>query len=465
MVEPQSQSLVSELAAVLRTRHRSNLDQLELPELRRLADRLGSPVPELILESIERIEDPRTRHAARELVPMPFGSRIAPTLTDRRISAARSFGQSGNYFRSGPSDRSKPSTESLVLAAIATALSVDAECPDGLVSAASVTRGPIESRPLPEVPAERLVQGRSAQAAGRDRGAVLLLLLLTVSLALAGSVVWKMVNQIDEETAAGTGSPSDAQRRNKCRRALGTGSRFLRTRFRDALDEAQAGQGCPIEDVDGFEGMSFQRVAGESAGVSWVVLERPDGRFLAFPWTAWERYRIVAEAGLGFDGFGLPSSWRSAPDLVELSLDGGLTIASEDPHGLYFLVHPKVDRLWHDHVDVLGAPFSSAMTTSRQEFAGGYVEMTGTKVTWMTVPDGSAKEALPSRSERVEAIVEQSSGVRWWVDSADRRWSIRSDGVEECLGGQAAVVEEAVPGYAIAQLEFAGVADCSLAPG
>ena len=77
---------------MLRARHRSNLDRLELPELSRLADRSGSPVPELILESIASIEDPRTRHAARELVPMPFGSRIAPTLTDRRIIAARSVG-------------------------------------------------------------------------------------------------------------------------------------------------------------------------------------------------------------------------------------------------------------------------------------------------------------------------------------------------------------------------------------
>lgn len=449
---------------MLRARHRSNLDRLELPELSRLADRSGSPVPELILESIASIEDTRTRHAARELVPMPFGSRIAPTLTDRRISAARSFGQSGNYFRSGPSDRSKPSTESLVLAAIAGALSVDADGPGDSDDAERIPCEPNESRPGSQAQSTPPSLDRSAPPAGRDRGAAVLVLLLTASLALAGSVVWIVASQTDGDPTADAGPSRGAQRQDKCRRTLGTGSGFLMTRFREALDEAQAGQGCPIDDVDGFDGMTFQRVAGESAGSSWVALERPDGRFLAVPWTAWKRYRIVAEAGMGFDGFGLPSSWRGATDLAELSLDGGLTIASEEAHGLYFLVHPQVDQLWHDHADVLGAPFSSGMTTSRQDFAGGYVELKGTEVTWVAVPDASAKQALPPRSQRVDAIVEQPSGIGWWVDSADRRWSIRSDRVGECLGGQGAVADDAVPGYAIAQLELAGVADCSLAP-
>ncbi len=444
---------MDELVAVLRARHPTSLEQLPLPALRRLADRLESSVAKVVLSAIERIDDPPTRHAARELVPMPYGSRIAPTLTDRRISAARSFGQSGNYFRSGPSDRSKPSTESLVLTAIATAIAADQDNDDQ----------PTAVSPAPEP--SKIPEGGSGSIvpAGRDRGAVILLI-LTGSLALAGIVVWVLASQTGVEAAANGQSFAAGELPARCHR-LGSGKENLRRGFRFALGEVRVDPSCPVDEVELFEGMSYQRVAGTGAHRSWVVLLRPDGRFLAFPWTAWERYRTVAETGMGFDGFGLPSTWQETIDLAELRLDGGGTIASENSHGLYFLIHPAVDRLWHDHADELGAPFSSGMTTRRQEFAGGYVELENETVSWVPVPKGLATQALPQRSDRAEAVILQTSDIAWWVDSADRRWSIRSDGVEECLGGQAAVADDAVPGYAIAQLELAGVADCSLASG
>lgn len=213
-----------------------------------------------------------------------------------------------------------------------------------------------------------------------------------------------------------------------------------------------------------FEDMAFQRVVGGGDN-TWVVLRRPDGGILAFPWTAWERYRTVAEAGIVMDGFGLPVAWKMVSGRAELRLDGGLTIASEHRHGLYFLVHPDIDRLWRARSDELGPPYSSAMTTSRQHFAGGYVELTGGVAAWVPVSAADAERALPPSPDRREAILTQPSGIAWWVDGADRRWLIRSDRVKRCLGGEDAVVDDEVPGYAIAQLELGGVAGCALAPG
>lgn len=464
--ESQVDALIAELASLLRARHASTLDQLELPTLGRLVTREGMAVSELVLAAVERIGDPRTRHAARELVPMPFGSRIAPTLTDRRIAAARSFGQSGNYFRSGPADRSKPSTESLVLTAIATALSAAAVESAGRPSADPVVpQHPLGARSSPER-AKPVGPQQPPVDARRDRGAGAWAS-LAASLILLVPVIWAVADRATDRVApAEDPRPSSAGRGlHGCRHQLGTGSGYLRTGFRTALREARVEQRCPVEGVQTFEDMAFQRIAEDDAEETWAVLERPDGSFLVLPWTAWERYRTVAEAGIGLDGSGLPAAWRKVGSRGELILDSGLTIASERPHGLYFLVHPDVDRLWRVRSDELGAPYSSGMTTRRQDFAGGYVQLDGDEVVWVAVSNAAAKRALPPPEDRREATIAQPSGIAWWVDATDRRWSIRSEQVKACLGGQEAIVDETVPGYAVAQLEYAGVADCSLAPG
>lgn len=453
MVDATQDALAAELAQLVRARHPSRLEELDLVLLGELAASRGRSITELVLTAIDEIPDGRTRQAARDLVPLPFTGRIAPTLTDRRTVAARSFGQSGNYFRSGPSDGSRPSTEALVLRSISSALPPVPDAGPG-ANGDDVGKDVEATRRSAPDPASHRPRWRAAL----DRGAAFVnpwAFGVAVAISAVAATLYSVL-QLDDP------SPEPDP---PCRFELGSGGRYLRIEFQRALGAAGVGPVCPTGDVEQVEGIKLQEVDAGDEPLAWVVIERPGGAFLAMPSPAWSRFRDAAESGFGLTGLGYPKRWRSLGGRAELQLDDGNTIASEAPHGRYFLVHPELSNLWKENVATLGPPFSSGMLTQRQDFAGGYVEFVEGVPRMRLMSDAAADQALPAPPERRESIVKQPSGVVWWVDREDRRWAVPSKEVERCLSVEGTLLHDDVPGFAVARLERAGVADCSLAPG
>ena len=436
---------------LIRARHPSRLEELDLVLLGELAASRGRSITELVLTAIDEIPDGRTRQAARDLVPLPFTGRIAPTLTDRRTVAARSFGQSGNYFRSA--DRSRPSTETRVLAALAEALRTDSEY--GGTPPSLVVDGPTPT--LSSGEDEEVVARGSPLRLDRGAGGVAALVVGVLAVLMAvvvGASQWRR----QAPSPAGEGSTD-------CRIELGSGNGQLEAGFRGALGKAGARVGCATDGVERFDGVAHQAVDDAQDDVEWVALRRDDGAFLAVPQPAWERFILVAEAGTGLAGLGQPSGWVPLEGRAELRLDGGYTLASEAAHGRYYLVRPEIAELWVERIDDLGAPFSSASLPNRQDFAGGYVEVGIGEPRVVLTTAADAEKALPAKEERSEVMVAQPSGVTWWIDDRDRRWWVPGDDVLACLGGSASIVADDVPGFAIARLERGGTADCSLVDG
>jgi hypothetical protein len=111
-------------------------------------------------------------------------------------------------------------------------------------------------------------------------------------------------------------------------------------------------------------------------------------------------------------------------------------------------------------------PYFSA-DTLRIDFEGGYMEaplgdlvglLAGQPVDDVVLVDDTGAQLAGVAVE--ERIVRQSSGTAWWVDADGRRHWIPDGETWQCLGGDAVVVADDLPGFTVATLPLAEQATC-----
>jgi len=217
---------------------------------------------------------------------------------------------------------------------------------------------------------------------------------------------------------------------------------------------------------------------GRPAG---VVLMSPAGPPVRLTATMWASYREIAgrttpENAATYGGYPV-SVTRAAeagvPVAVTIALSGGGVIVGRREDTQLFWLPRQVLPLWTAHG---GATGDLGMPTSNPYFAGGGLELDFEHGS-MTAEAGDLGALLlgaPARDAEVVAdpagplrgtavaghIVRQVSGVAWLVDAGGRRHWIATGEIWSCLGGDAAVAADDLPGWAVATLPLAGPARC-----
>jgi hypothetical protein len=219
------------------------------------------------------------------------------------------------------------------------------------------------------------------------------------------------------------------------------------------------------------------------------VRGRPDGVVLVSPggppvWltpTMWASYREIAgrtmpENAATFAGY--PVSITRAvetgvPVAVTIALDQGGVIVGRREDTQMFWLPRQVLPLWAAHG---GASGDLGMPTSNPHRVGDRVQL-DFEHGYMTAEVGDIDALLqgaqvddavvvrdPARALQGAAvaghIVLQTTGVAWFVDASGRRHWIAPGDTWSCLGGDAAVAVDDLPGWAVATLPLAAPARC-----
>jgi hypothetical protein len=212
-----------------------------------------------------------------------------------------------------------------------------------------------------------------------------------------------------------------------------------------------------------------------------VVLVGPDRPPVRLTRTMWASYREIAgratpENAATYGGY--PVSVTRAvetgvPVAVTIALDQGGVIVGRREDTQMFWLPRQVLPLWTAHGGAsgdLGMPTSNPYPVGERlqlDFEHGYMTAEAGDISAVllgapvddavVVPDPSA----PLRGTAVAGhIVRQATGVAWFVDDDGRRHWIATGGTWDCLGGDAAVAADDLPGWAVATLPLGAPARC-----
>jgi hypothetical protein len=236
------------------------------------------------------------------------------------------------------------------------------------------------------------------------------------------------------------------------------------------------GGDCPIGPPSAFSGaqvQAFDDRAGQPAG---VVMLTSEGRAIRLTAAMWTSYREIAGEGspentAAVAGFPTGIEHDDARHAVFVRLDrSGLLVGRRDDTQMFWIPDQALD-LWYAHrgpTGDLGVPTSNPYPmgdgTLRLDFEHGYMTApvddlaSGTRVVEAVVVDGDG--GLLGDPPPRRRIVRQGQGMAWWVDSRGRRHWIPDGGVWACLGGDAAVAADDLPGWAVGSLPLAEPAVC-----
>jgi hypothetical protein len=240
-----------------------------------------------------------------------------------------------------------------------------------------------------------------------------------------------------------------------------------------------AGGDCPIGPPSMFAGAEIQAFndrAGQAAG---VVILPPTGTALRFTAAMWTSYREIAgksvpENAAVFGGFPTGIEHDDVGHAVIVRLDkGGLLVGRRDDTQMFWIPDQALD-LWYAHrgpAGDLGVPTSNPYPLGdgllHLDFEHGYMTapvadlgalLAGAPVRDAVVVDGDG--GLLGDPPPRERIVRQGQGMAWWVDRRGRRHWIPDGGVWACLGGDASVAKDNMPGWAVATLPLGAPATC-----
>ena len=213
-----------------------------------------------------------------------------------------------------------------------------------------------------------------------------------------------------------------------------------------------------------------------------VVLVSPGGPPVRLTQTMWVSYREIAgratpESAATYGGYPV-SVTRAAetgvPVAVTIALDRGGVIVGRREDTQMFWLPRQVLALWTAHG---GATGDLGMPTSNPRLVAGRAVL-DFEQGYMSVEPGDAGALLlgapaddvvvvvpdpagPLRGVTVAGhIVRQVGGVAWFVDASGRRHWIAPGDTWSCLGGDAAVAVDDLPGWAVATLPLAAPARC-----
>ncbi|HEY7072655.1 MAG TPA: hypothetical protein VH479_21175, partial [Acidimicrobiales bacterium] len=212
-----------------------------------------------------------------------------------------------------------------------------------------------------------------------------------------------------------------------------------------------------------------------------VVLVGPDGTPVRLTATMWESYREIAgpataEGAATYGGYPVSVTRAVEPGVpvaVTIALDQGGVIVGRREDTQMFWLPRQVLPLWTARG---GASGDLGMPTSNPYLVGGRLRL-DFEHGYMTTEAGDLGALLqgapvddpvvvrdpagPLRGTAVAGhIVRQAAGVAWFVDADGRRHWIATDGTWSCLGGDAAVAADDLPGWTVATLPLAGRARC-----
>jgi hypothetical protein len=194
--------------------------------------------------------------------------------------------------------------------------------------------------------------------------------------------------------------------------------------------------------------------------------------------TLWTSYREIAgkvspENAVLFGGYPTGVDRSTVPGAVLVHLDGGGHMVGRRDDTQLFWLPTQVLDLHEAHGGLAGDlgfpmtnPYFSA-DTLRIDFEGGYMEaplgdlvglLAGQPVDDVVLVDDTGAQLAGVAVE--ERIVRQSSGTAWWVDADGRRHWIPDGETWQCLGGDAVVVADDLPGFTVATLPLAEQATC-----
>jgi hypothetical protein len=195
-----------------------------------------------------------------------------------------------------------------------------------------------------------------------------------------------------------------------------------------------------------------------------VVAEQPDLHYY-FNAALWKSYRQVGlRDGAGAQPVGvIPTELMVHGDgHVELELDGGMLLVAERPDAPYFAVPRRYVDWWQANKEQVGLPMGNPRPgEGRQDTERGYATAnrnSDADPEMHPVPNPAAE--LPPEVGQGDVIISEPDGTDWWIPAADRRQWIADIGTWTCLGGNDETVSAEVPGYAVATLEYDGIAVC-----
>jgi hypothetical protein len=440
---------------------------------RHLAKALGadpdspSSLSEAVDEAVAAMDPGPHQEAARWLVGS--GPLRWEALKSRQHEAAKVFDVKTDAFRRKRSG-DRPSRETEVLSELARTISAtradeeqgDEEGADGEGTAPSPSgrRRPVagdEAGPFSSRWANRLVPATGLAAA--------------VGLVLVGWLVARSLGSLDPDpplvVALPEGCPHEVGDLEGVTDEHGFGD-MIRSHFRISGGEEELG--CPLTPVELLPDspLAYQEYGTEGETPGLVILGFEDGRSMTLPFAAWGSYRQIGgrSGDQAYAIAGEPIGLRITGSVAYVELETDVQLIAEAAEAPYFFVIPLVTADWAARGGLdgeLGRPTSNPHMRDgrwRQEFESGWLEAaTDLKdITWHAVDE--PRQELPADEAMAGRIVGQLDGTAWFVTEDLHRMWIPDGLVWDCLGGAAEAVSVNVPGYAVAQLPYAGLATC-----
>ncbi|MEM9611648.1 MAG: helix-turn-helix transcriptional regulator [Actinomycetota bacterium] len=228
--------------------------------------------------------------------------------------------------------------------------------------------------------------------------------------------------------------------------------------------------GCGLTSVQRLpkSPLTYQEFGRPGATPDDVIVAFDDGGALTLPFAAWGSYRqIGGKSGDNAHAIaGDPVGLRVTGSVAYLELDSEVQLVAEKMLAPYFFVVAPVGEAWEREggpAGDMGLPTSNLHVRDgrwRQEFETGWLEAENFdgSITWIAA-DSAAD--LPPDDVIAGRILGQLDATAWFITAdLERKW-IPDGLVWECLGGAAEAVALDVPGHAVAQLPYIGLATCA----
>lgn len=207
---------------------------------------------------------------------------------------------------------------------------------------------------------------------------------------------------------------------------------------------------------------------GEPGETPHSVVVVQDDTALTLPYAAWGSYRQIGGKS-GDNAYlmaGQPLGLTETTAATYFDLDGDVVLVAETRDAPYFFVLGVTVTEWNTRGGAegpLGLPTSNPHLVNgafRQHFQTGYLELSDTTglQEYIEIDDPAAE--LPDADVMAENLLRQSDGTAWFITAdLERKWI--PDGLTySCLVGDPEFAAIDVPGYALATLDYGGLASC-----
>lgn len=227
---------------------------------------------------------------------------------------------------------------------------------------------------------------------------------------------------------------------------------------------------CAVDHVRqlGDGPIAFQEFGVPGETPTAAIIATSGGHVLTLPFAAWGSYRQIGGRS-GDNAYliaGLPVGLSETAQAAYVDLDTGVRLVAEERDAPYFFVLVPAIQFWDERGGVsgeMGRPTSNPQIIDgnvRQEFEFGWLEAFAQTGELRWTPVASPADDMPPLDHARNRIIRQADGTSWFITEGLRRKWIPDGLTFECLGGWGEVVSAETPGYAIAQLEYAGLATC-----